>query len=120
MSVFRFKTNLFDVSKEPTNPINPIAGQSILVWLQKKLPALQMSDADAEDWGWYSNARIDSQNYMIGSAFEDGIWLLQIVKNRSFANKLLGRNKQTDDDACVLAVKRMLEQEPAVTDLTIE
>ena len=120
MSIIRFKTELFDISKEPENPINPIAGQSILSWLQKKLPALQMSDADAEDWSWYSNATFDMQNYLIGSAVEDGLWQLQIVKHRSLVNKLLGQNKQTDDDPCVRAVKQALEQEAAFTDLAIE
>ena len=55
--VIRFMTDKFDVSKEPPNPINPIPGQSLLVRLRAQTQArTQLSEPDAEDWGWYSFA----------------------------------------------------------------
>ena len=51
--VVRFTTSLFDVAKERPNPINPIPGESLLLWLREKsLPRVQVSERDAEDWGW--------------------------------------------------------------------
>jgi hypothetical protein len=35
--VLRFTTALFDVSKERENPINPIPGESLLLWLKDKV-----------------------------------------------------------------------------------
>ena len=53
--VIRFTTDKFDVSKERPNPINPIPGESLLVWLQDRAQSrTQLTEPDAEDWGWYS------------------------------------------------------------------
>jgi hypothetical protein len=35
--VVRFNTKMFDVSRERPNPINPIAGESLLRWLRDRL-----------------------------------------------------------------------------------
>ena len=34
--VIRFRTDKFDVSKERPNPINPIPGESLLLWLRER------------------------------------------------------------------------------------
>jgi hypothetical protein len=50
--VIRLTTDKFDVSKERPNPINPIAGESLLVWLREKAkPRALLTEPDAEDWG---------------------------------------------------------------------
>ena len=48
-----FKTSRFDVRTETSNPINPIAGQSVLAWLRPHLAetGYRATDPDAEDWG---------------------------------------------------------------------
>jgi hypothetical protein len=51
-----FQSRLFDVAREPENPINPIRGTSLREWLRAHVPAhLAMSAPEAEDWGWYSH-----------------------------------------------------------------
>ena len=35
--VIHFTTDLFDISKEDENTINPIHGQSLLLWLNDKI-----------------------------------------------------------------------------------
>ena len=64
-----FRTSKFDISKEPPNPINPIAGQSVLTWLKETLAGsgYTLSEPDAEDWGWYMDVHADGQAYLIGA-----------------------------------------------------
>lgn len=64
-----FKTSLFDVSKEKVNPINPIYGISLLEWLKEELKGkLEITEPDAEDWGWYSELVYQGSNYLIGAS----------------------------------------------------
>lgn len=102
--ILRFTTAFFDVSKERPNPVNPIAGESLLLWLQAQArPQLELSAPEAEDWGWYSDVIVDGRAYTIGasaSGDEDDDeggnadprgareWVLQIVKHRSVSEKL--------------------------------
>lgn len=56
--IFRFATNRFDVAKERPNPINPIPGESLLLWLiENTRGAVELSAPDCEDWGWCCDAR---------------------------------------------------------------
>lgn len=51
--VFTFRSARFDTAAETPNPINPIAGQSVLLWLGEQLrgsPYTATTPA-AEDWG---------------------------------------------------------------------
>ncbi|HEX3880215.1 MAG TPA: hypothetical protein VHW24_24705 [Bryobacteraceae bacterium] len=51
--VLRFYTAAFDVTKERPNPINPIPGESLLLWLREKAKGLvEISAPDSEDWVW--------------------------------------------------------------------
>ena len=47
-----FTTARFDISKEPPNPINPIAGHVVLTWLREELlrAHYRVSEPDTEDW----------------------------------------------------------------------
>ena len=104
--VIRFKTAKFDVSKERPNPINPISGESLLLWLRERVrPDLAMSEPDAEDWGWYAFVQWRGRSYLLGSIAYDEEngereWLLQIDKYRSLTEKLFGRAKMSKDDEC--------------------
>jgi len=45
-----FKTSMFDVSQERMNPINPIYGISLLLWLKEELKdKVKITEPDAED-----------------------------------------------------------------------
>ncbi|MGB7219274.1 MAG: hypothetical protein WBD07_10745 [Vicinamibacterales bacterium] len=101
--VIRFTTATFDVSKERPNPINPIPGESLLLWLREcALPDVKISEPSAEDWGWYSSVEWEGRPYMLGSSASEEErgereWILQIEKQRSVAAKLLGRAKMNTD-----------------------
>ncbi len=122
--VIRFTTDLLDVSRERENPINPIYGESLLLWLGERIGSTHaLTPPEAEDWGWYSMIDWHGRQYLIGSSAsdeEDGQreWILQIEKMRSFSEKLLGREKMTDDDPCAAHVQALLAAEPAFRGLS--
>ena len=116
--VIRFVSARFDVSTERPNPINPIAGESLLSWLREQVkPEVEMSPPEPEDWGWYSFVSWQGRQYLIGSSASEEDeggkreWILQIDKQRSMREKLLGREKMTRDDECASYFQRLLEQE---------
>lgn len=124
--VIRFTTSKFDVSKERPNPINPIPGESLLLWLRSQaLPELAMSEPDAEDWGWYSSVEWKGRLYMIGSSAseEEGgerEWILQIDKHRSVKEKLFGNEKMSKDDECAQYFQRLLEGEASFDAISVD
>lgn len=120
--LIEFKTAKFDPSKEPPNRINPIAGQSVLVWLRETaLPSA--TEPDYEDWGWYMEVELGGTSYLIGSiCYEpaEGVigperdWLVQIHKSRSLLNRLLGKNKLEAGDPLVQKIITTLCSEPTI------
>lgn len=124
-----FKTARFDVSKETHNPINPIYGHSLLDWLRAELrEEVEISEPDAEDWGWYSELDFNGRHYLIGACafFEDGDnpteeleWVFQVDKHRSFKEKLLGRNKMDVNDACFVFFKSFLEKQKDISEVCV-
>ncbi len=124
--VIRFTTSFFDVAKERPNPINPIPGESLLLWLREKSrPRMQVSGPDAEDWGWYASVVFDGRGYMLGASASDDEngereWVLQIVKHRSFVEKLLGREKLTEGDACVSFFQSLLAKETNFKSVSVD
>jgi hypothetical protein len=90
-----FNTNKFDVSKETSNPINPIAGESVLIWLRSEVAGsnYDVSAPAAEDWGWYVHINGGGASYIVGAsadakdpAVEAG-WTVQLHKTRSLKEK---------------------------------
>jgi len=124
--VIRFNTSKFDVSQERPNPINPIAGESLLLWLREQAkPHVLLSEPDTEDWGWYSVVDWKGREYMLGSCASDETdgereWILQVVKQQSFKEKLLGREKMGSDDECAQFFQKILQQEPAFKELSVD
>ena len=72
--VVSFSTGKFDVSTETPNPINPIAGQSILKWLRAELAKAQYTatEPDTEDWGWYIDVTGNDGSYLVGASADAG------------------------------------------------
>ncbi|MCE2594389.1 hypothetical protein K6Y31_06135 [Motilimonas cestriensis] len=124
-----FKTSMFDVSKEKENPINPIYGISLLAWLKSELAGkIEITEPDAEDWGWYSELEFEGNNYLIGACayFEKGDnpkdeieWVFQVDKYRSFKEKLFGKNKMNASDNCFVFFKTLLEENPNFNDVQV-
>jgi hypothetical protein len=129
--VISFRTSRFDPTKERPNPINPIAGESVLIWLRENVfrEPYSSTEPDAEDWGWYIDVQIDGESYLVGSCAqideepeigEEIEWPLQIHKNRTFIEKLLGRNKMAVDDSLVSKVLDTFKNDAAFHHVTVE
>ena len=124
--VIRFSTALFDVTKERPNPINPIFGESLLLWLRQALaPAHNLAVPEAEDWGWYSGLAWQGQQFMIGASAseeENGQreWLLQVVPQRTFMERMLGRGKVWQGHPLVAHLAKVLSAELAFKGVTVE
>jgi len=125
--VLSFKTARFDVSKETPNPINPIAGQSVLNWLREELSNAQykVTEPATEDWGWYIDVQGDGASYLVGASADaedaspDVEWVVQVHKHRTVKDKLLGRNKMTADDPLAALVERLLRADPAIDQVSV-
>lgn len=122
----RFETAKFDVTREDENSINPIWGQSLLLWLKDKLAGkVQLEDPDAEDWGWYTTVEWNGRAYLLGASAmrtdaDDYEWVFQVDKHRSFREKLSGREKMTRNDECLQFFKQLFEAESEFKHVAIE
>ena len=124
--VIRFNTARFDVAKERPNPINPIPGESLLLWLRERAkPHVEVTEPDAEDWGWYSFVDWKGRQYLLGSSASDEDsgqreWILQIDKQRSVKETLMGSEKMAADDDCAQFFQQLLEDEPSFTSVSVD
>lgn len=124
--MIRFNTSKFDVTKEDENPINPIYGQSLLLWLKEKVSeTVEMDKPDTEDWGWYTLIQWEGRRYMLGSsAMKNGDnsyeWVFQVDRRRSLKEKLFGKEKMTKEDKCLLFFKSIFDKEPEFKNVEIE
>jgi hypothetical protein len=122
-----FATRKFDISKETPNDINPIAGEGVLNWIRERLAnSPYFSTAPStEDWGWYIDVNGEGSSYMVGASGEperaspDVDWVIQVHKNRSFKDKLTGRNKLTDEDPFLAFLEKAVRSEPEFRDVSI-
>lgn len=120
-----FETSISDVSKEKENPINPIRGISLLLWLREELKGkIEITEPDAEDGCWYTDLEWQGRNYLIGASafFDEGDnptdeleWVFQIDKYRNFKEKLFGKNKMTKEDRCFVFFKAFFENHPQIS-----
>lgn len=126
--IISFRTRKFDVATETPNPTNPIAGQSVLRWLRAELATSQYTatEPDTEDWGCYIDVTGNDGSYLVGaSADADGStpdveWVIQVHKNRSMKDKLLGRNTLAVDDSLAALIERIVRAEPQISAVSVE
>ena len=123
--VIAFDTSKFDLSAEPPNPINPIAGASVLHWLRDALgDGWAVSEPAAEDWGWYVDVTRGGAVYLVGaSAEEEGEGahcMLQIHRHRSLKDKFTGVNKLAPDDPLTERIAALLAADPAFRNVEVE
>jgi hypothetical protein len=126
--VLTFRTARFDISKETPNQINPIAGQSVLLWLRQELmrAGYTATEPDTEDWGWYIDVEGNGASYLVGASADaegtepDVDWTVQIEKIRSAKDKLLGRNKMTSDDPLSALVERIARADDTIEQLSVD
>jgi len=125
--VLRFCTAVFDVTKERPNTINPIPAESLLLWrIEKAKGSVEISAPDTEDWGWYSYADWKGRKYLLGASAcdeeKDGQreWALQIDKQRSVKERLLGRATMSQDDECAQYFQSLLDREASFRDVSVD
>ena len=116
--VISFESKQFDLDGEEENPINPIKGKSVGEWLVELLrkEEINVSNFDAEDWGWYSYATYQDNKYLIGFAAHPGRSenevpeiIIQVDKRRSLFERLLGKNKLTNNDPLLSIIERHIK-----------
>lgn len=127
--LFSFSSSLFDPAEEPENPINPIAGHAVLDWLAGKLEergCVTSRPPAEEDWGWYLDVEMGAARYMIGSSGDSDLkngsadWMLQVHKKRSIKDRLLGRNRLTEDEELLAVLTGILGDEPGIEEIQID
>src|SRR5688500_11183553 len=107
-----FTSSQFDVAAETPNPINPIAGESVLKWLRERLlgDGYEITEPEPEDWGWFIYVNRGEVTYLIGASSDvdesdPREWIIQIHRQRSLKDKLLGQNKLVEGDALSLRIE---------------
>jgi len=122
--VISFITSRFDIAAEKPNPINPIAGQSVLLWLKAELlrADYQVTEPDAEDWGWYMDVQDADAAYLVGASADAEApleWTVQVHKHRSMTDRLLGRNKMAADDRLSALIERLIRADGAMQQISV-
>jgi hypothetical protein len=123
-----FSTDKFDISKETLNPINPIFGEGVLNWIREKLAGTpyQASKPEPEDWGWYITVKGNDATYMVGASGQperpasDVDWMIQVHKERSLKDKLIGKNKMTSEDPLVTLLEGFVRGDEAFRSINVE
>lgn len=122
-----FTTSRFDIATETPNPINPIAGESVLTWLRRQLAehGYEATDPQAEDWGWYIDVQGPEASYLVGASADLGQvpareWVVQIYRHRSWRDKLFGRNKLAADDALSACVESIIREGAGARDVQVD
>ena len=122
-----FTTDRFDVSGEKPNAINPIAGETVLLWLREGLLKAQyrVTEPDTEDWGWYIHVEGADASYLVGASAEAAdptpivAWIVQVHKNRSMKDKVLGRNKMATDDPLFALIEKIVRGDSRIEQVSI-
>ena len=117
----------FDVSAEIPNPINPIAGEGVLKWLRERLINLHyaVTVPEPEDWGWYVYVKGQGGAYLLGASSDvdqplPREWTLQIHRQRSLADKLLGRNKLAENDDLTAHIEGIIRESGGAQDVQVD
>jgi hypothetical protein len=122
-----FTTSRFDVSAEAPNRINPIAGQSVLLWLREELVRAnyRVTEPDTEDWGWYMDVQDAGATYLVGaSADAEGPptaveWIVQVHRHRSLTDRLFRRNRMADDDPLFARIERLVRADHTLRQVSV-
>lgn|GEM_PF-886529 len=134
-----FISDLFDPSAEPENPMNPIAGHGVLVWLREHAldGSYESTEPDCEDWGWYIGVESAGSSYMVGAtgfdneddneddAEDDSLsvpleWTIQVVKHRSLGDALRRKNRMVQDDPITRDIAEALLSNNGFDQVTVE
>jgi hypothetical protein len=125
------KTGRFNLSVVGSDFINDCCfGEDFSKWLVSELSAVGV-DADVvcmEDFGWANQAEYQGVSYLMcvaGNSDEDptrpnyGEWHVMLERNRTFMQKILGKNKASATDPVVGKVTQVLRA-AGFADVTVE
>ncbi len=127
--VISFYSDTFDLRNEKENTINPIKGISVGKWLNPILESkgVTCTNIEEEDWGWYSYASLEGQKYLVGyiaipasSKGNNAEILIQVHKERTLIEKLLGKNKLTSNDPLINKVSGIIKNNSEFKDIKEE
>ncbi len=125
-AIVRFQTGRFDIAKERPNDVNPVRGESLLIWLADQLKGtMQVPTARAVEWGWSTEVAWKGRPYRLGAWASDEEygkhdWVLLIEKHRTLKERLLGRQKMRAADECVALILQLLRGQRDFSELTVE
>lgn len=121
-----FTSLQFQVSAERPNPINPIAGDGLLQWLGELLTSegYETTAPQPEDWGWYIHVKYWDTTYMIGASSDldeppPREWTIQILRERSLMDKILGRKKLARDDPLSAHIEAAIRGNPEMHEILV-
>ena len=117
-----------DPARERPNPVNSIAGESVLLWLKARLGphGYESTQPDTEDWGWYMDGSREGVHYLVGASGEPELgngsveWTVQIHRHRTIKDKLSGKSKLAANDALSALIERLLREIPGTTLLDVQ
>ena len=123
-----FSTAKFDPTSERRNPLNPIAGESVLLWLKSDRLGAQYSCEGPfpENWGWSMNVSGPDTNYQVGAiAFDETCdesggtieWQVQISKRKSLTEMIIGAGAVDQFDPLVVQVFGVLSSDDAISEV---
>ena len=122
-----FTSSQFDVSTETPNPISPIAGEGVLKWLREKLSGAgyEVTAPEPEDWGWYVYVKGKKISYLVGASSDVDQpdareWTIQIHRERSLMEKLMGRNKLAGTDHLTTHIERFFRENVGVQNVQVD
>jgi len=119
--VISFETGIFDINSERENSINPIRGLSVGEWFKPRLESngVAVDEIKEEDWGWYSLAEYRNKKYLLGFIalideidLEDPEIIVQVDKERTFIETILGKNKIDQSDEIIVMIKSIIDTHP--------
>ena len=97
------------------------------MWLREELSKAryQASEPDTEDWGWYIHVEGSDASYLVGASGaeeEPGSpveWTIQVHRNRSIKDRILGRSKLALDDPLFAIIERTVRADSRIEQVEV-
>jgi hypothetical protein len=99
----------------------------VLLWLREELLRAKygVTEPDTEDWGWYIHVEGAGVSYLVGASAEAAdptptlAWIVQVHKNRSMKEKVLGQNKMAADDPLFALIEKIVRGDSRIEQVSI-
>jgi hypothetical protein len=99
----------------------------VLLWLREQLLRAQylVTEPDTEDWGWYIHVEGTDASYLVGASADAADptltveWIIQVHKNRSMKDKVLGRNKMAADDSLFALIETIVRGDSRIEQVSV-